>query len=1268
MYGSELGESLVLAQLTRHKHCQAAARVEVVPATGLDLAQSQQEFLVGGSLDVPVRMKFFEGEVTACHSLPLQPVQTEPMFSSSLTVGDLSCASVTVTSEKISHSKLTVSWSYPDLSGKRVTLSDSKYLASYDPLRPVWPASGETTVAVDTDREIEWVGGPLPWPLEPSSHYSELKVADQSVVTSSRVSSSRGYVWRVKCVASGQSVVTLTVGNRPTSSLPSPVTVTSSVTVTCAVPHTVSLSPVIAGPDLPHLPPCPVQARQGRLAAQAYLHLRLGVAIKDRDGQLIDSVQGLKVEWAVSDISLGQVEGGGVLQDRQNSPHQILTVTGKTGPVDITATIARQGGLLGSSSHSDTAKIQLVEDAKLAPTSLDLFVLEAGAAAASQGSGYFTVASRSEAVTASYSSANSSVSVTPLTTGRASLQLLDLCLSSRTEASLQVSVAGVDRVVLVTEDKVQLGSVISATVKMMDSSGRSLPVSALQHVQLDVKADQSLVTVEAAGGPEFTVKGETLGQVQLTGTVSYNGRELSSQPSPVTVFPPLLLEPRNISLIIGAAFQFTYTGGPADCSLTFTVQDQIAKTSQEALVTSLALGSTALTATAVDADGKVFSSDTVQVFIRPLSSLQLVVPTSTVMAGTRLPLYLYGQDQHMNVYSYGSALPLLNIDWAVSPAVSPGLKSPLSSLGHALISDNSGVVVFSASSPGRYSVKATVSITSRLEETGQYQVDRDRSLTVSTLVTVIESLRITNLENEASAGRLLLSPNSKFQLRSNKAAVYSVEDSGLVTVSKSGLVKTSGRTGSTLVTARTEQEEVAVVVEVRQVHYLLVEAGPGGDKWSGDQLETVPKGGKLELAVSRHDKFGREFDDSAGELSHRPSRFDVLKLSGLSANTVARGWTVVRLWDKVSGEEAWLNLRVGEGVQGVSSLTVGDVVDYDSYVTGEGRWETESSSDVLDVDSVTGLVVARRPGTARIRFVTSGGQSVFSRQVTVGRSDLASVDTSKVISGEAERSVVRLVLGTGAKNNLRADKSLNLPSLSLASPPLSCEASWDLESSFQSVFSVSPEWTGDSWSCVFTKIAPGPASPATITLTVLGTSHSLRYLPAISLAKTSLEVGEMGSVIKVSGHPAVLDLLQTRHSEGLELGSAWVEGDELHLPVSLAAPHYSAPPCVTVSVPVTGQTVTVTVLPLISCGPPTGFLSALAANMVKYYQTVICIIVASLLAVYVTKTQLSRPGGAPKSPPAPAPASAPAAPASPEAVADSRHPNIGHSEFLISCI
>ena len=68
-----------------------------------------------------------------------------------------------------------------------------------------------------------------------------------------------------------------------------------------------------------------------------------------------------------------------------------------------------------------------------------------------------------------------------------------------------------------------------------------------------------------------------------------------------------------------------------------------------------------------------------------------------------------------------------------------------------------------------------------------------------------------------------------------------------------------------------------------------------------------------------------------------------------------------------------------------------------------------------------------------------------------------------------------------------------------------------------------------------------------------------------------------GGAITVTGHSAVLDLLATSHSEGVELGAAWLEAEgELHLPVHLS-------PSVTVSVvQATSQTNTVTVLPLIS--------------------------------------------------------------------------------------
>ena len=68
-----------------------------------------------------------------------------------------------------------------------------------------------------------------------------------------------------------------------------------------------------------------------------------------------------------------------------------------------------------------------------------------------------------------------------------------------------------------------------------------------------------------------------------------------------------------------------------------------------------------------------------------------------------------------------------------------------------------------------------------------------------------------------------------------------------------------------------------------------------------------------------------------------------------------------------------------------------------------------------------------------------------------------------------------------------------------------------------------------------------------------------------------------GGAITVTGHSAVLDLLATSHSEGVELGAAWLEAEgELHLPVHLS-------PSVTVSVVrATSQTNTVTVVPLIS--------------------------------------------------------------------------------------
>merc|ERR1712142_497763 len=340
-------------------------------------------------------------------------------------------------------------------------------------------------------------------------------------------------------------------------------------------------------------------------------------------------------------------------------------------------------------------------------------------------------------------------------------------------------------------------------------------------------------------------------------------------------------------------------------------------------------------------------------------------------------------------------------------------------------------------------------------------------------------------------------------------------------------------------------EEVAIVVEVRPVQYLLVRGG--GDQWSGMELENLPKGGNLGLEITQHDSWGRKFDNAIKELGNRPSRFDLIKLapSTEGMKTVSKGWTVIRMWDKISGKEAWLVTRVGEGIKGVTSMNIGDVADFDSTVNslGAGKWVSEPAG-VLDIDSETGVVVAKRSGHARIKYM-AGEESVF------------------------------------------------------------------------------------------TPIGSGPNVPATVSLAVFGVSHNIKYLPSITVHHTSLEVGVAGGVVRVAGHSTVLDMLDTRHSEGLMLGTPWMEEGELHIPVSLAAHHYHSHPTVTVSVPQTGQTVSVTILPMVSsCKAPTGFMSAILGDLMVYYQSVLSIIVAIVLAVYITKTFLVKP---PSSKPAPAP-------------------------------
>merc|ERR1712013_164922 len=117
------------------------------------------------------------------------------------------------------------------------------------------------------------------------------------------------------------------------------------------------------------------------------------------------------------------------------------------------------------------------------------------------------------------------------------------------------------------------------------------------------------------------------------------------------------------------------------------------------------------------------------------------------------------------------------------------IESPLAHTGHALISDNSGVVVFKGNALGKTTVSVTVSISQPIGLSGQFQLERDRSLTTSVTITVTSPLELLGENDKVIASSILLPPSSSHQLRTNRAATWTTSSS-LISVTKSGLITT----------------------------------------------------------------------------------------------------------------------------------------------------------------------------------------------------------------------------------------------------------------------------------------------------------------------------------------------------------------------------------------------------------------------------------------------------------------------------------------------
>ncbi len=376
-----------------------------------------------------------------------------------------------------------------------------------------------------------------------------------------------------------------------------------------------------------------------------------------------------------------------------------------------------------------------------------------------------------------------------------------------------------------------------------------------------------------------------------------------------------------------------------------------------------------------------------------------------------MPLSAVGLDfMNQNAYSFGSAIPHLQLAWSSSNQEVAELRSALWRNGLAPRMRNSAVMRLVAKKPGRIVIKVHAKITESIATAGQFQLDKDAEFTDQIEVVVIDDLAAR--APSVPRNTLLMGVQSEYQLRTNREAgaktIYYVlaKDAGLggghdevITVSRNGLVKSGRNLGTAVILIRVIDDgslvqEISITVQVKPLTYIMLNALRVMKPTSSQhQLTTWPLGLQVPLHISFHDDTGVKFDavdESTLEVSTRPNRFDTNQIHvvdkkrasssnnhSLAIELTMSELTVLRSFISSSdGKNRLDDFIVFDTKPGIvpelttRPVVVGDVILFDKHVTASednvlGKWSVDPPG-MAYVDSDLGLAVALRSGLARL--------------------------------------------------------------------------------------------------------------------------------------------------------------------------------------------------------------------------------------------------------------------------------------------------------------
>ncbi|XP_051517027.1 nuclear pore membrane glycoprotein 210-like isoform X2 [Myxocyprinus asiaticus] len=1097
---SDVGVSVIFAHDMRNSLHYGDMKVYVIEPVGMEFSPCAVEARVGLNLDLPLRIfGQLSGErvtLSDCSHFHMQvDMESHGIFQlldGRLAPGQGHCSGVRVKALTPGYTNLQVSYTHSN-----VHLSAKITIAAYPPLKSIDPVS-VAVVTLGSSKDMTFEGGPRPWVLEPSKFFRNLTAEDHtSVALSLYGPASRAYsthLLRATCRALGEQVLAVTVGNQPTVTNLFPAVEPAVVKFVCAPPSRFMLTPVYTNPQLDVS--CPLlQHNKQVVPVSNYHNPELDVTAFDQQGRRFDNFSSLSIIWESSKVSLASIELTMPMQlhlheddSKQKKLHgrQTVLVHHESGVAAITVmavgyqtshlqAAAVSSGFEPMTAISSTLELLLVEDVRVTPDTITIYNHPDVTADLTlrEGSGYFYVNTSVGGIAdVSFQESQGIAQVVPVQAGVLQVMVHDLCLTFLSPTTATVHISDILEVYVRVVDKVEIGKSVKAFVRVLDSNKKPFLSKYFSVMNLKLRAASSIISLQALSDSSeddtatFLVKGLVIGQTSVSAVViDKNGRKISSAPQQIEVFPPFRMLPRKVTLIIGAMIQITSEGGPQPQSnILFSLSDEnIASINSLGHVQGLSVGNMSVTGVvqAVDTEtGKlvVVSQDRVDVEVVQLKAIRIRAPITRIKMGTLMPVYVMGMTSSQTPFSFGNAVPGLTFHWSVMKRDILDVHTRHAEASVQLSAEHNFAMSVFGRSKGRTGLK--VIMKSSVPLAGHLQ-DNTLELHDEIQIQVYEKLQLLN--PEVHAEEILMSPNSLLKLQTNRDGVGSLsyrvldcpDTAAVIQVDDKGHVTSGPLTGTVSLQICSQEtfgvnQTIIIAVKVVTVSYLRLSTSPVLYTTNRDTVSAIPLGAVLTFTVHFHDNTGEMLHSHNSLLTFSINRDDLVQVGkGLSnctltVRTVNVGLTLLAVWDsEQTGLADYLALPVQHAIHPAEArkLVVGDVVCFSAQFVNQdglsGVWSS-SSSAVLQVESRTGVAVARDTGTVTVYYEIPGQLRTYREVLIEG----ASRTTVMIPSVKRDRDS-RVLMSTrdGGSNLIGSCSSSQSDSISLLHPEssISCQ-------------------------------------------------------------------------------------------------------------------------------------------------------------------------------------------------------------------------------------